>query len=159
MTDPGREADLWSAALRYDDRAFAALFDLHRDRVFRHALRLVSARSEAEDIVAMTFAALWRRREAVRVVEGSVLPWLLVTATNHARNHSRGARRYQSLLHRLPHSVEEDPAGIVAERLDRQQVAGKLGAALRRLSETDAVLLTLTVLEGGRPPKPPLPSA
>ncbi|RAX43693.1 sigma-70 family RNA polymerase sigma factor [Arthrobacter sp. AQ5-06] len=90
--------------------AFAMLYDLHRDRVFRHAHRLCG-HHDAEDIMAASFLELWRRRKQVRVVEGPILPWLLVTATNVARNRARAALRYQRLLNSLPRSQESiDPA-------------------------------------------------
>ena len=95
------EAALWSAARQADERAFAGVFDLHRDRVFRHAMRLADTRADAEDVVAMAFTDLWRRRDDVRVVDGSVLPWLLVTAANLSRNSHR------SLLRREHGSIEE----------------------------------------------------
>jgi len=87
------EAVLWSRARSGDGRAFAAVFDAHRDRTFRHVLRLVASAHDAEDVVAGTFFELWRRRDTVPVVDGSVLPWLLVTAGNLARNAGRGLRR------------------------------------------------------------------
>lgn len=54
------DADLWARSLRGDGRAFAGLFDRHRDRVFRSVLRLVVTTHEAEDVVATTFLELWR---------------------------------------------------------------------------------------------------
>ena len=59
---------------------------------------------DAEDVAASAFLELFRRRDDVRVVNGSVLPWLLVTASNLARNSARARRRYQEFLARLPHT-------------------------------------------------------
>lgn len=81
MGELADEADHWSAAIAGDAQAFAALFDLHRDRVFRYARRLLGDIHDAEDATAGAVLELWRRRTSVRVVEGSVLPWLLVTTT------------------------------------------------------------------------------
>ncbi|GAB6903898.1 RNA polymerase sigma factor [Kineosporia succinea] len=53
--------------------AFGALFDRHHPGIYRRPLSLTSDRSAAEDVVATVFLELWRRRDAVRVVEGSVL--------------------------------------------------------------------------------------
>ena len=142
------ESALWAVALQADEHAFAGVFDLHRDRVFRHAIRLAETRADAEDVVAMAFTDLWRRRDAVRVVDGSVLPWLLVTATNHARNTGRGGRRYRTMLLGLPHSVEEDAGTVAVDRIEAGERRRALRAALAKLSDTDATLLTLTALEG-----------
>jgi hypothetical protein len=41
----GDEASDWAAALSNDADAFAAIFDRHHDRVYRHALRLTEVRA------------------------------------------------------------------------------------------------------------------
>jgi DNA-directed RNA polymerase specialized sigma24 family protein len=56
--------------------------------------------------------ALWRQRKQVRVIDGSVLAWLLVTVTNLHRNRVRGLRRYRAMLASLPRSRD-------AHRVDR----------------------------------------
>lgn len=94
----GDEPAAWAAALGNDSDAFAVIFDLHRDRVYRLSLRMTANVHDAEDVTAAAFLELWRHRRSVRVVEGSVLPWLLVTATNLARNLAHGLRRYRALI-------------------------------------------------------------
>jgi DNA-directed RNA polymerase specialized sigma24 family protein len=42
------DAHLWARSLVGDGLAFGVLFDLHRDRVFRHACRLVQDRHLAD---------------------------------------------------------------------------------------------------------------
>ena len=138
----------WSRAQASDDRAFGELFHRHHGRVFRHALRLVVVAAEADEVMASAFFELWRRRADVRLVDGSVLPWLLVTATQLSRNRIRGAVRYQRLLARLPREEAVDAARSATESLERQELRREIGAALRRMSATDAALVTLTVLDG-----------
>ncbi len=135
------EAEEWAAALAGDARAFGVLFDLHRDRVFRHVLRVSGSSADADEIAATAFFELWRRRSKVRLVDGSPLPWLLVTATNLARNAVRSGRRYRAMLGRLPRS---EPADAAALRAD----AARLRGVLRALGTTDAALVALTALEG-----------
>src|SRR6476661_9649347 len=100
------EDGLWSRSLQGDGGAFGALYDRHRDRVFRHAYRLSGNHHDAEDIMAAAFLELWRRRAKVRIVDGSIVPWLLVTTTNMARNSGRAALRYRRLLDSLPRRQE-----------------------------------------------------
>jgi RNA polymerase sigma factor (sigma-70 family) len=148
MTSIADETALWSRARSGDGRAFAAVFDAHRDRAFRHALRLVASAHDAEDVVAGAFFELWRKRDAVPVVDGSVLPWLLVTVTNLARNSGRGLRRYRAAIDRLPRSRDlADPAETAEERIARQDLL----TAVRSLGERDAALVLLTALEGLTP--------
>lgn len=138
------EALLWEQALAGDGDAFGQLFDLHRDRVFRHAWGLAGNRQDGEDVIASAFLELWRLRERVRVVDGSVLPWLLATATNIGLNAARSRRRYQRFLERLPRSQECDAADMTRGL----GVAPALRDALRTLSTKDAQLLALVALEG-----------
>jgi RNA polymerase sigma-70 factor (ECF subfamily) len=141
------EDGLWSRSLRGDGEAFGVLYDRHRDRVFRHAYRLAGNHHDAEDIMAAAFLELWRRRSKVHVVEGSVLPWLLVTTTNVARNSARAALRYQRLLNAFPRTEDlSDPMadfyGSYQDALDQDLVH-----ALATLTAEDLHLITLVVFE------------
>jgi RNA polymerase sigma factor (sigma-70 family) len=138
---------LWRRSLAGDGEAFGLLFDRHRDRVFAHAGRLVQTRHDAEDVTASAFLELWRRRADVRLVEASVLPWLLVTATNIGRNSARGTRRYRTFLERLPRAQEAPDVAETALRGSLGMDAG-LASALRSLSHQDAALFVLVALEG-----------
>ena len=60
----------------------------------RQAVRLLESWPDAEDVSASAFLELFRRRDDVRIVNGSVLPWLLVTTANLARNATRARRRW-----------------------------------------------------------------
>lgn len=142
-TEKATDADAaeWARAVDGDGEAFGRIFDRHRDRVLRHGLRLAPTTSDADDLVAITFFEAWRNRERVRVVDGSVLPWLLVTATNVGRNLRRSAGRYAALLERLPPGDHgTDPADRMAEH--------DVATHLDRLSLADRQVLTLCVLEG-----------
>jgi hypothetical protein len=76
------EPALWELARAGDSAAFAMLFDKHRDRVFGHALRSMRPPHDAEDVTAMVFLELWRRRKAVTLVNETLIGWLLVTTNN-----------------------------------------------------------------------------
>lgn len=143
------EASAWSAAVGGDPEAFADVFDRHLQRVFSHAVRLIGDRHDAEDLTAGAFLELWRRRGHVRVVEGSVLPWLLVTVQNLARNRVRGLRRYRRLLAALPRSDTTPTAEQAAvEQVTAEVRSGRLQDALHQLSTTDATLIALTTFGG-----------
>ena len=141
-TSPTDDAALWARVVANDPLAYAELFDRHGQRVYRRALGLVGGVHDAEDVTAAAFFELWRKHRAVRLVAGSVLPWLLVTVVNLSRNHMRGLARYRaaiSAISRPEHAA--DPAEVVEHRLDG-------ASALAGLSRTDAVLLVLTAVEG-----------
>jgi RNA polymerase sigma-70 factor (ECF subfamily) len=78
------ELDDWFRARAGEGEAFGRIFDRHRNRIHRHSLRLVDRPADADDVVAIVFLEAWRRRDDVRIVADSILPWLLVTATQAA---------------------------------------------------------------------------
>jgi RNA polymerase sigma-70 factor, ECF subfamily len=138
----------WTKAVGGDSYGFAAVFDRHRDRVYRHALQLTGNVHDAEDVTAGAFFELWRRRKSVRVVDGTVLPWLLVTTTNLAHNRARGLRRYRALIDALPRSDDARGAGDLAlEHIGEVVVAEQVKEALNSLAKSDAALITLTGFE------------
>jgi RNA polymerase sigma-70 factor (ECF subfamily) len=134
------DAALWARVRTGDESALGTLFDRHEARLFRHACRLLTNREDAKDAVTIAFFELWRKRETVRLVDGSPLPWLLNTASNSARNLERASRRYRVLLARAP-STGDTPGPIAHDE------SGVL-AALRRLPAREQSVLVLTVLEG-----------
>lgn len=140
------EAALWERAREGDAESFAALFERHRDRVFVHALRLLGDVHDAEDVTAVSFLHLWRRRGDVRLAGDSVLPWLLVTTTNTTRNVRRSTRRYRELLSALPRSVHA--ASAEEEAVTASGFSPDLAAALSGLSTIDRHLTALVMLEG-----------
>jgi RNA polymerase sigma-70 factor (ECF subfamily) len=142
------EATSWREAIAGDGDAFGRIFDAHKGRVYRHARRQTGDVHDAEDVLAAAFLELWRRRKDVRLVDGSVLPWLLVTAHNLALNQRRGLRRHRAFLARLPHQVPQvDAAETDALLRADLDVDPGLMVAIRALSGSDQQLLALVALE------------
>jgi RNA polymerase sigma factor (sigma-70 family) len=134
------DAEVWARVRTSDEAALAVLFDLHRQRLFRHASRMLSNREDAKDAVVVAFYEAWRKRASVRLVDGSPLPWLLATVGNVSLNLERSARRYRALLGRVPASAPA-PAASAADE------SGTV-AAVRALPAGQRDLLVLTAIEG-----------
>ncbi|MFD7963928.1 RNA polymerase sigma factor [Streptomyces zaomyceticus] len=136
-----------------DPSAFAELFDSYARSVYNHAFRLTGDWSVAEDVMATTFMEAWRLREKVDPEGGSVRPWLLGVATNVARNHCRGNRRYRAaaVAYAAAGPAEAsvpDHASEVAGRIDdRRRIAATL-RALGTLRRTEREVLVLCLWEG-----------
>lgn len=141
------ETELWERSVTGDGEAFGMIFDRHRDRVYRQARRLTDSAEDGEDVAAAAFLELWRRRGSVRLVRGSVLPWLLVTTSNLARNVARARRRYRAFLAALPPTQPFRDAESVAMEQTALGLDPSLRAALNGLPAQDLHLLTLVVLE------------
>lgn len=146
MGDESDEA-LWALVVGGEPRSYGAIWDRHRDRVFRHVVRLGGEPQDAEDLTAATFLELWRRRSSVRFVDGSLLPWLLVTAHNVYRNDARARRRYRRFLAALPAPDPASDPAVVVEDIDPARDA-RVRAAMAGARPADVRLLAMTALEG-----------
>jgi len=144
-TSSASETGIWASAVLGDPDAFAQVFDLHHARVYRHALRMAVVSADAEDVTAMVFFEAWRKRHSVRVVDGSIVGWLLVTTTNIARNQRRALRRYEALLLRVHPEDVADHAPAVLESIDPAR--HEVNRAFTQLSPGDQQLLVLCLVE------------
>jgi RNA polymerase sigma-70 factor (ECF subfamily) len=119
---------------------FRAVYDANYHRVLGYALRRAATREDAEDLVAETFLAAWRRLEEVPR-GGDARPWLYGVARNALANQRRGQRRRGRLWGRL--QTEPSPAAWYGEDDELTSVA----AAYARLKGTDRELLALAAWE------------
>lgn len=120
------------------DAALAALFEAHFEPLLAYARRRTPQLSDAEDLVAETFAVAWRRLDRVPQVAAEELPWLYGVARRLLANQRRGAARRLRLLERLRSTIS-------APSVDAPQ---DIGRALARLSEAEQELLRLIAWEG-----------
>lgn len=133
---------------RGDESAYRELFRRHERRTYRVALLMMQSTWDAEEVVASAFLELWRKRDSVRVVDGSVLPWLLTVVSFMAKNHQRSTRRYRRLLAKVPHGgTEPDHSDEVARTVDALPVAAAVQEALAELNARDASILLLCVVQ------------
>lgn len=116
------------------------LYEEHSDAVFRYAVRRLTSREDAEDVLVDVYTVAWRRREDV---PDHALPWLYRTAGNTiahvVRSDARRGRLQARLTTVTPLHVED--------RLPDPDLA----AALQRLSPADAEILRLWAWEGLEP--------
>lgn len=140
---------MWCRVVDGDGDAFGVLFDRHHDRVWRHAVKVLGLPHLAEDVTAVVFYEAWRRRADVRVVNDSILPWLLVTTNNTLRNHVRQQRRYRHFLSELPPPVDvADIADGIAEADESRFKTSALREAFTQLKPQERDVLTLCIIEG-----------
>ncbi|MGH1525833.1 RNA polymerase sigma factor [Leifsonia sp. L25] len=143
------DADEWARARSGDPAAFGAFFEAHRDRVLWHAMRSVGSFHDAEDIAALVFLEAWRKKDTVRIVDGSVLPWLLVTTNYVARNFSRARHRHRRAMQSVPAAGHHDDfAPAVNDRIDAEPQRAAVRAAFARLSAREQDVVSLCVIQG-----------
>ncbi|WP_119868559.1 RNA polymerase sigma factor [Frondihabitans sp. 762G35] len=143
---PVKEQDWLDAARDGDVDAFGRIYDRHVRAVFRYAISIVRDVGDAEDVTQDVFLLAWTRRADIRIVDVSVLPWLLVTARNVSMNRLRQRTK-------APNSLEierERPAAgpTPEDSAARRQLAVMIRSAVDQLSVTDQRLYRLCLVDG-----------
>ncbi|MBT2473280.1 RNA polymerase sigma factor [Microbacterium sp. ISL-103] len=147
MSRAPSDGELLYRLSRGDEPAYRMLHDRHQAPVFRTSLVLMRTTWDAEEVAATAFFELWRKRDKVRVVDGSVLPWLLATTSYAAKNSLRSRRRYQRLLNRIPHDGDvPDHADEVVRAMDALKISRSVRQALLELNPRDASVVVLCVV-------------
>jgi len=127
-----------------DPDAFGELFDSHARAVHGLAYRLTGSRTEAEEVVSLTFLEAWRLRAKVEPDGESLHPWLMGITVNVVRNFTRASRRHRAAMARIPEPrAVPDFADEVVTRLDDAARLAAVLAAFGRLrpDEQDVVAL------------------
>ena len=156
VTEVADDVDLLSRAQSGDRRAFAELYDRHVRPVYWQAYSVVGDAGEAEEVTQDVFVTTWRKIRAITPVDGSLLPWLLVTARYTALNaHRRAARRR---IEPLDDDTSEGSAerrlsaagdSQVEREIEAAQVRAEIDKAVAALAPNDQRLYELCV-EGDR---------
>lgn len=108
-----------------------------------YVLRRVREPEDAAEIVAETFATLWRRFDTCPQ-GGELRPWLFGVARRVSANQRRGERRRSALGERLVESFDHSAFTAVGPPEDTSALA----RAFASLSESDRELLSLIAWEG-----------
>jgi RNA polymerase sigma-70 factor (ECF subfamily) len=104
--------------------------------------------SQAEEAVAIVFLEAWRLRKRVRLVDGSLLPWLLAVTSRVTSNVARSQRRYARMLAELPPpESQESPFVELDERLDGEVRRQAVADAIRSLAPRDRAVVELCLIE------------
>jgi len=119
------------------------LFDRHAPAIGRYIARRLGP-DAADDLVAETFLAAFRRRDHYDLTHGDARPWLYGIATRLIGRHRRQEVRFFRAIAR----TGADPAAEavtdqVIDRIAAQGARRELAAALARLSQDQRDVLLL----------------
>jgi RNA polymerase sigma factor (sigma-70 family) len=123
--------------------AFALLFDRHAPALHRYVTRRLGE-ALADDIVAETFLAAFRRRDRYDPGRADARPWLYGMAANLIGHHRRWeVRSYLALARTGIDEVAEGYTDRVEARVSASAVHRDLAEALAALSADDREVLLL----------------
>ena len=138
------EEDLVDGAVAGDEAAFAALYDRHVDRVYRHVYYRVGNRADAEDITQQVFLQAWRAIGRYRRGGAPFLAWLLTIAHNSVISFYRRAKPARYLDLDVPATAPwSDPETAAFAEHDRQMVR----RAITKLKPDQQHVITMRFLE------------
>jgi RNA polymerase sigma-70 factor, ECF subfamily len=133
---------------RHDREAFGQLYDRFSSLVFTLALRMLKARSDAEDLLQEIFVQIWRQAANYREDRGSPEAWIINIARSRAIDKLRSIRRMEKSF-----VLSEDPARAESSENVESQAAESetkltMSSALANLPETQRKVLELAYFDG-----------
>jgi RNA polymerase sigma-70 factor, ECF subfamily len=132
---------------KQDRDAFSQLYDRFSTLVFTLAIRMLKARSDAEDLLQEVFLQVWRQAENYSAERGSPEAWIINIARSRAIDKIRYNRRMEKSF-----VLTDDPARAEsAENIEsaaESDVRMAMNSALANLPATQRKALELAYLDG-----------
>jgi RNA polymerase sigma-70 factor (ECF subfamily) len=145
--EQARIAALVELAQGGDKEAFAQLYDVYVDTVFRYVLVRVANRSLAEDLTSETFMRAMRRIDSFTWQGKDIAAWFVTIARNLIADHVKSAKfRFEVATADMRDADErvDAPDTEVLTRLRDE----RLVSAIRDLGSDQAECITLRFLQG-----------
>lgn len=133
-------------AIQGDQEAFARLYDVHADEVFRFVKIRVRDQHTAEDITSSVFLKAWENLSGYKIRKAPFQAWLFRIARNAVIDHYRTEKEHVP-LEAAPHIVQDRSSGVPEKVVARIQVE-KLAASLTELTEDQRNVLILKLVQG-----------
>jgi RNA polymerase sigma-70 factor, ECF subfamily len=131
-----------------DREAFGQLYDRFSTLVFTLAMRMLRARSDAEDLLQEVFVQVWRQAQNYSTERGSPEAWIVNIARSRAIDKIRSIRRMEKSF-----VLTEDPARAestdnVESSAAESEVRMAINSALANLPEAQRKVLELAYFAG-----------
>lgn len=140
------DAEVVARSVR-EPETFAAIFDRHAPHIHRYLARRLGS-AAADDLVAETFLAAFRRRDRFDTGRPNARPWLYGIATNLVAQQRRTEEREYRLRQAYrPATSEASPADRVAGEVTARSLRRHLLDALAGLADGDRDVLLLVAWE------------
>ncbi|HYN63384.1 MAG TPA: sigma-70 family RNA polymerase sigma factor [Candidatus Limnocylindrales bacterium] len=152
MTDSAQPLDdqLIAERLRSGDReALGMLYDRYASVAMAVAVRVVSDRELAEDLVHDAYVAVWQKIDRFDPKRGSIRSWLLTIVRNRAIDRLRGTRPSIELGEADEQSLLRTGANPTWEATIQRRSAAELREALAQLPDEQRQAVELAYF-GGR---------
>lgn len=151
MTDSAQPIDdqlLAERLLSGDREALGALYDRYASVAMAVAVRVVSDRELAEDLVHDAYVAVWQKIDRFDPSRGSLRSWLLTIVRNRAIDRLRGTRRSIEVGEADEQSLLRTGANPTWEAAVERRSAAELHGALAQLPAEQREAVELAYFAG-----------
>ncbi len=141
------EEELLAAAMQYNEAALGELYDRYEAKIYSYVYRRTGEQALAEDLTAQVFLKMLESIRDRKAWHSSFSGWLYRIAHNLVIDHYRRRGRHSAIdIEEAPPMAGdvEDPVVTAEMNLD----AERLRAAIRRLTDEQAEVVSLRFLEG-----------
>lgn len=140
------ESDLIKKAVSGDPDAFATLYDVYIEQIYRFIFFRVGDEPTAEDLTSQVFIKAWDNLSSYQMRGLPFSAWLFRIARNSIIDYYRTFKETAPLE---PSAVDQpDPGADVDERVERRLQAEEVRLALHKLTDDQRQVLTLRFIEG-----------
>jgi RNA polymerase sigma-70 factor (ECF subfamily) len=131
-----------------DRDAFSQLYDRFSTLVFTLAMRMLKARSDAEDLLQEVFAQVWRQAESYNVERGSPEAWIINIARSRAIDKIRSLRRMGGSFVSTGDPAASESGENVESSVAESEVRMAMNSALANLPQAQRKVMELAYLDG-----------
>jgi RNA polymerase sigma-70 factor (ECF subfamily) len=133
---------------KQDRDAFSQLYDRFSTLVFTLAMRMLRARSDAEDLLQEVFVQVWRQAQNYSAERGSPEAWIINIARSRAFDKLRSIRKMGRSFVPAGDPLREELGENVESSVVRSDVRMATNSALANLSEVQRTLMEMAYLDG-----------
>jgi RNA polymerase sigma-70 factor, ECF subfamily len=131
-----------------DRDAFSQLYDRFSTLVFTLAMRMLKARSDAEDLLQEVFAQVWRQAQAYSDERGNPEAWIINIARSRAIDKIRSIRRMGRSFVLTDDPARAESGENVESSVAESEVRMAMNGALANLPQAQRKVLELAYLDG-----------
>ena len=146
--DPTITVDLIRQVANQDRDAFSQLYDRFSSLVFTLAMRMLRARSDAEDLLQEVFVQVWRQAQSYSVQRGSPEAWIVNIARSRAIDKIRSIRRMEKSFVLTDDPARAESSDNVESSAADSEARMAMNSALANLPDTQRKVLELAYFDG-----------
>jgi len=146
--DPTIAVRLIKQVANQDRDAFSQLYDRFSTLVFTLAMRMLRARSDAEDLLQEVFVQVWRQARSYSAERGSPEAWIINIARSRAIDKIRSIRRMEKSFVLTDDPARAESSDNVESSVAESEARMAMNSALANLPETQRRVLELAYFGG-----------